>query len=103
MVAKRELSSVNDDELDTGQPNVSAVGDEARRWYVGTATDKRIARLPKVLLKVRHQFMLQHFSVRYRCNEEVATTWDSCCDSWSQDDQRVTRRAAGGSPALDAR
>ena len=74
MVAKRELSNVNDDELDTGQPTVSAVGDEARRWYVGTATDKRIARLPNVLLKVRQQFMLQHFSVRYRCNEEVATT-----------------------------
>ena len=29
MVAKCELSSVNDDELDTGQPTVSAVGDEA--------------------------------------------------------------------------
>ena len=74
MVAKRELSSVNEDGLDTGQPTVSAIGDEERRWYVGTATDKRIARLPKVLLEERQQFMLQHFSVRYRCNEEVATT-----------------------------
>ena len=103
MVAKRELSNVNDDELDTGQPTVSAVGDEARRWYVGTATDKRIARLPTVLLKVRQQFMLQPLSVRYRCNESRDYQRLLLGHSWSQQDQRVTRRAAGGSPALDAR